>query len=88
MCRTFGKLARLTLIQLVLRIRIRDPGIRYFFDPWISDPGSQTHIFESLVTIFWVKCTLPLSEFCSNFFLHLFPKKIIIYFVKIETQKR
>jgi hypothetical protein len=40
----------------VLRIRIRG-----LFDPWIRDPecffwirdlGSQTHIFESLVTIF------------------------------------
>jgi hypothetical protein len=31
-----------------------DPGsgIGYFR---ISDPESQTHIFESLVTIFWVK---------------------------------
>jgi hypothetical protein len=36
----------------VLRIRTRDPVP---FDPWIlrdpSDSGSQTHIFESLVTI-------------------------------------
>jgi hypothetical protein len=34
-------------------------GIRNRFFPdlgsRISDPGSQTHIFESLVTIFWVK---------------------------------
>ncbi len=40
----------------VLRIRIQDPVP---FDPWIRDrfipgPGSQTLIFESLVTIFWV----------------------------------
>jgi hypothetical protein len=39
----------------VLRIRIR-----CLFDPWIRnrffpDPRSQTHIFESLVSIFWVK---------------------------------
>jgi hypothetical protein len=33
------------------------PGIRCFFDPWFPDlgPGSQTHTFESLMTIFWVE---------------------------------
>jgi hypothetical protein len=36
-------------------------GIRCLFDPWLSDPGSQTRIFESLVTIFWVK-----SSFLEN----------------------
>jgi hypothetical protein len=47
-------------------------GIRCLFDPWIQDPGSgigffqipdlgsQTHIFESLVTIFWVKISIIL----------------------------
>jgi hypothetical protein len=40
-------------------------GIRCLFDPWIRDrffpdPGSQTHIFESLVTIFWVKSSIIL----------------------------
>ncbi len=67
MCRTFGQLARLTLLQLVLRIWIRDPGIRHFFDP--QDLGSQKHIFESLVAIFWVKL-LPgtiLSELAQIF---------------------
>ncbi len=34
----------------VLRIRIRDP-----VPFWPLDPGSQTHTFESLVTVFWVK---------------------------------
>jgi hypothetical protein len=50
-----------------IRIRIKcllESGIRnrFFVDPgyWISDPGSQTHIFESLVTIFWAKR-------CNNF---------------------
>ena len=52
-----------------LRIRIRDPGSgaflipgsgirnRFFPDPGsrISDTGSQTHNFESLVAIFWAK---------------------------------
>jgi hypothetical protein len=31
-----------------------DPGYR------IPGPGSQTHIFESLVTIFWVKSSIIL----------------------------
>jgi hypothetical protein len=35
---------------------------RFFPDPGsrIPDPGSQTHIFESLVTIFWVKNSIIL----------------------------
>jgi hypothetical protein len=33
---------------------------RFFSGSRISDPGSQTHIFESLVTIFWVKNSLIL----------------------------
>ncbi len=48
----------------VLRIRIRDP-VPFDFWPgsgigFFPDPGSQTHIFESLVTIFWVKSSLIL----------------------------
>jgi hypothetical protein len=35
-------------------------GIRCLFDPWIRDPGSQTHIFESLMTIFCVKGSIIL----------------------------
>jgi hypothetical protein len=43
---------------------VADPGSGAFLTPGsgirnrffrISDPGSQTHIFESLVTIFWLK---------------------------------
>jgi hypothetical protein len=59
----------LILKNSVLRIRIRDPGSGAFLTPGsgirnrafpdpgsrISDPGSQTHIFESLVTIVWIK---------------------------------
>jgi hypothetical protein len=50
----------------VLRIRTRDPvpfwpldpgsGIG-FFRAWILDLGSQTHIFEKLVTVFYIKKT-------------------------------
>jgi hypothetical protein len=45
-----------------------DPGSGAFFDPLfrnrsffrISDPGSQIHIFESLLTIFLVKSSIIL----------------------------
>jgi hypothetical protein len=35
-----------------------DPGSDAFFT---LDPGSQTHIFDSLMTNFWVKSTIILS---------------------------
>jgi hypothetical protein len=44
-----------------------DPGSGAFLTPgsgirnrFIPDPGSQTHIFESLVTTFWVKSSIIL----------------------------
>jgi hypothetical protein len=48
---------------------VADPGSGAFLTPGsgigfsesrISDPGSQTYIFESLVTIFWVKSSIVL----------------------------
>ncbi len=61
--------------SLVLRIRIRDPVPFWPLDPGsvigffrISDPGSQTHIFESLVTIFWVKSSIILCKLAQIFF--------------------
>jgi hypothetical protein len=52
---------------------IRDPGWVFFRIPdlgsRISDPGSQTHIFESLVTIFWVKSSKNSLKISLNFFL-------------------
>ncbi len=54
-------------IKTVLRIRIRDPVPFWPLDPGsgigffqIPDLGSQTHIIESLVTIFWIKCSIIL----------------------------
>ncbi len=51
----------------VLRIRIQDPGSGAFLTPWsgirnrfFPDPGSQIYIFESLVTICWVKSSIIL----------------------------
>ena len=61
----------------VLRIRIRDPVPFWPRDPGsrtgfsgsrISDPGSRTHIFASLLTIFWVKITLILCKLVQIFF--------------------
>ncbi len=39
-----------------------DPGSGAFLTPGsgIPDPGSQTHTFESLVTIFWAKSSIIL----------------------------
>jgi hypothetical protein len=55
-----------------------DPGsgIGFFRIP---DLGSQTHIFESLVTIFWVKSYLKIGP---KFFLLHFKTKVNFNFVK------
>jgi hypothetical protein len=50
-----------------------ESGIRCLFDPWIRDleqfyPGSQTHIFESLMTIFCVKSSIILCKLTKSFF--------------------
>jgi hypothetical protein len=74
----------------VLRIRIQDTGSgafltpgsrsgirnRFFPDPgsWISDPGSQTHIFERLVTIFWGKKFYNSLKIGPTFFYSTFQK--------------
>ncbi len=67
-------------------------GIRCLFDPWIRDPGirnrcfpdpgSQTHTFESLVTIFWAKSSIILWKLAQIFFLQHFKTKIMYNFVK------
>ncbi len=44
-----------------------DPGSEKGFFP-VSDPGFQTHIFESLERIFWVKSTIILREPWITFF--------------------
>ncbi len=64
----------------MLQIRIRDPmpfnpgsgirvsgsGIRNRFFP-IPDPGSKTHIFDSLMNNFWVKSSIILSVLTKKF---------------------
>jgi hypothetical protein len=41
---------------------------RFFHGSWISDPGSKTHIFESLLTILWAKSTLILCKLAQILF--------------------
>jgi hypothetical protein len=69
--------------QNIFESSVADPGsgIRCLFDPWIgdpgsvigffripiSDPGSQTLIFEGLVTIVWVKTSIILGKLCQIF---------------------
>jgi hypothetical protein len=43
---------------------VADLGYGAFLTP---DPGSQTHIFESLVTIFWVKSSIILRKLAQIF---------------------
>ncbi len=50
----------------VLRIRIRAP-----VPFWPLDPKTQTHIFESLVIIFWVKSSIFLWKLAQIFFFNI-----------------
>jgi len=56
-------------------LRVRDPvsfltlGIRNRFFP---DPGSHTHIFESLVQIFWIKSSLIFYKLAQSFLFTFF----------------
>jgi hypothetical protein len=59
-------------LQPVLRIRIRDTEIGFFR---ITDPGSQTHIFDSLMTFFGVKSTIILCKLAQSFFFTCSKKK-------------
>jgi hypothetical protein len=56
---------------------VADPGSGAFLTP-----GSQTHIFESLVTIFWGKKFYNSLKIDPNFFLQHSKTKIICNFVK------
>jgi hypothetical protein len=63
--------------------RIPDPG------SWISDPGSQPHIFYSLVTNFLVKSSIYNSlKTGPIFFLQHFKTKIILNLVKFAATKK
>jgi hypothetical protein len=55
-----------------------DPGSGAFLTPgsgirnrFFPDPGSQTHIFEGLVTIFWVKTSIILGKLGQFFLFNL-----------------
>jgi hypothetical protein len=62
---------------------------KFFPDPGsqISDPRSQTHIFEGLVTIFWVKTSIILGKLGQIFFFSLSKIKKIFSFVKFLATK-
>ncbi len=71
-----------------------DPGSGAFLTPgsgiwnrFFPDTGSQIHIFESLVTIFWGKKYYNSLKICSNFFLFHFKNKIIFIFVIFVATK-
>jgi hypothetical protein len=54
--------------------------IRYLFKPYIRDPGSRTHIFDSLITDFWAQSTEILNVL-EKIFFDLFKNKIIYNFM-------
>ncbi len=63
---------------------VPDPGSGAFLTPgsgirnrFFPDPVSQSHIFESLVTIFWVKSSILLWKLAQIFCLQHFETKII-----------
>jgi hypothetical protein len=56
-------------------------------DRFFPDPGSPTHISESLVSILWEKNNNSLS-IGSNFFLYLSKNKIIRNFCEIWDYKK
>jgi hypothetical protein len=70
-----------------------DPGSGAFLTPgsgirnrFFPDPGSQTHIFEDLVTIFWVKSLIILGKL-GKIFSSAYQNKIIFSFVKFVAAK-
>ncbi len=62
----------------VVSVADPDPGSGAFLTPgsgirnrFFPDPGSQTHIFEGLVTIFWVKTSIILGKLGQIFFFSI-----------------
>jgi hypothetical protein len=97
----FGYLPFLALLNLSLFIvmkavlPIRDPGSGVFLTPgsgirnrFFPDPGSQTLIFESLVTIFLGKKFYNSLKNAPNFFLQHFTNNIVFNFVKFMAPKK
>ncbi len=80
-----------------LIISVADPGAGAFLTPgsgirnrFFPDPGSQTHIFESLITIFLVKTSKIYNslKIGPNSFLQHFKNKIILNFVRFVATKQ
>jgi hypothetical protein len=80
------------LTKIIVTYSVADPGSGAFLTPGsgiglfrIPDPGSLTHIFESLVK---GKKLYKSLKFGQNFFLQQFKNKIVLHFVKYETTKK
>ena len=80
-----------TLLQSLATLQCCGSGSGAFLTPgsgnrngFFPNPGSQTHIFESLLTIFWVKSSIILFKK----FLQHFKNKIIFNFVKFVATKK
>jgi hypothetical protein len=50
---------------ICMAVSVAEPRSGAYLNPFLPDPGSQTHIFESFVTIFGVKITIILREFAQ-----------------------
>jgi hypothetical protein len=83
-------------------LRIRDLGSgafftlgsgnqnRFFpdFGSWTPDPGTQTHIVESLVTIVWIKSSIILWKLAQIFFFSISKIKKISIMWNLWLQKK
>jgi hypothetical protein len=56
-------------------------------DRFFPDPGSETHIFDSLVTYFWVKSTIIVLIFWQKNFLCLLKNNFFCYFIIFVATK-
>jgi hypothetical protein len=81
--------------SILLWASVADPGYGAFLTPgsgirnrFFPDPGSQSHIFESLVTIFWAKKFYNSLKIGPNFFLQHLKNKIIFNFEKFVATKK
>jgi hypothetical protein len=74
-------------IWCLFESRIRNSFFPY---PGSRDSGYQTHVFESLVIIFWTKSTKILCKLAQTFLLYRYPiQRLIImnFFIFVSTKK-
>ncbi len=69
LCAIFSKSSKNSVgkkcFDMIISVADPDPGSGAFLTPgsgirnrFFPDPGSQTHIFENLLTIFWVESSI------------------------------